>query len=104
MTNDKLFDKIRSAINEQDPIGLLEGGAPKTEYENEAKKVMQSVCACSSVKEVQDLVYNTFVQQFEFGRKLHSKRRYHIDKGGAGKKEDYKRIAEQIYEALSDQS
>ncbi|MCH7568159.1 MAG: hypothetical protein IIA87_01945 [Nanoarchaeota archaeon] len=64
---------------------------PDDEYDPEVKLILEGLPRCQSTNEVHDLVYNTFVKMFEYGS---TRRR--VDPGGAGKREDYREMAEQV--------
>ena len=99
MVKENLQQRIADILNKHDPIGLIKLGCPADEYHSEAKLILERVPKCKSNDEAADTIYSIFVKMFEFDKPKERTPR-HIDKGGAGKKEDYRRIAEEIYPLL----
>lgn len=78
--------KLTEIINKHDPISLLKIGAPKDEYKHEINAIAKGLKSCKSKKEIQQLVYDTFVKFFS--------------KEIAGNFNQYDKIAEEIYSKL----
>lgn len=55
---------VRKEINRIDPVGLLSMGAPKDEYNPEVEEIVKKIGVAKSEKEVEELVYKTFVKMF----------------------------------------
>lgn len=100
INNQILFKKIRRIINKYDPIKLISIGCPKDEYDPEIKLILNDLSKCKSIKEINNLVYNIFVEMFEYGGKVKNfkdKKFKKIDPGYVGKKKSYNPIAKEIY-------
>jgi hypothetical protein len=97
MRNKNLELKIIEILNRYDPQKLMESGFPEDEYKIEADEIIKELPKCKSADEVQNIIYNIFVQMFEYGSKSDGSDKERVDKGAAGKKEDYKNIAREIY-------
>ena len=77
---------VEHAINEADPIGLLEGGAPADEYSPEIGTIVPRLVNAQSVDEVTAVLHEEFLRWF----------------GGdtAGSRQAYEAPARQIWGAL----
>jgi len=82
----RIYKLVKRAIDQADPIHLLEIGAPQDEYESEIREITSRVGECASAEETQTLVHNIFVKWFD----------EHI----AGPKENYRAPAEAIWAGL----
>jgi|WetSurMetagenome_2_1015567.scaffolds.fasta_scaffold207966_1 hypothetical protein len=102
---DNLQDRVNEIITKHDPIGLIKLGSPGDEYLPEVKIILQKIDECRSPEELTTLIYKTFVKKFEYSYsakdlKKNIRKSRHTDKGGAGKRKDYLKIAEEIYPIL----
>ena len=59
-----LVAAVERAINDSDPIGLLEGGAPSDEYNPEIGTIVPRVVKAQSVDEVTAVLYEEFLRWF----------------------------------------
>lgn len=59
-----LVAAVERAIEEADPIGLLEGGAPADEYGPEIGTIVSRAVKAQSVEEVTTVVHEEFVRWF----------------------------------------
>lgn len=75
-------------MNEADPVGLLEGGAPADEYSPEIGAIVPRVAKAQSAEEVTTVLHEEFVRWF----------------GGdnAGPRDAYDTPAARIWEAVLD--
>jgi hypothetical protein len=55
---------VERAINDADPIGLLEGGAPADEYSTEIGSIVPRVANAQSVDEITAVLHEEFVRWF----------------------------------------
>lgn len=55
---------VRDAVNEMDPMGLLQLGVPEDEYDMEIRRIADNLGRCKSVAEVVLLVRATFEKYF----------------------------------------
>jgi hypothetical protein len=55
---------VERAINDADPIGLLEGGAPADEYSPEIGTIVPRVANAQSVDEITAVLHEEFVRWF----------------------------------------
>ena len=55
---------VERAINDADPIGLLEGGAPADEYSPEIGTIVPRVVNAQSVAEVTAVLHEEFLRWF----------------------------------------
>lgn len=78
------FLKLRTIINQHDPIGLLDIGAPEDEYESEVKTILVQLDYDMTEQQVHNLIYQEFLRWFG-------------DESTAGPKEAYKDLATDIY-------
>jgi hypothetical protein len=79
---DKKVQLLKKIINKSDPIGLLDMGTPKDEYESEIRQIAAGLDKCNNENDVTELVYGIFVKMF--------------DEEIAGDKGKYKQIAKII--------
>ena len=77
---------VKQAIDQADPIGLLDIGCPDDEYNPEIEQVMAYVTAYSDPVLLGERIHQTFVKMF--------------DESIAGPLDVYHRIARQILEGL----
>jgi hypothetical protein len=77
---------VSQILIEIDPIGLIGSGAPKDEYEPEAKSIMLRIDAQNSLEEINNIVYEEFIKWF--------------DKDIAGEREKYIGAAVKIWDML----
>src|SRR5687767_8622153 len=59
-----LIAAVKRAINEADPIGLLEGGAPTDEYTPEIATIVPRIVNAQSVDEVTTVLHEEFLRWF----------------------------------------
>ncbi len=100
MVNKTLEEDIREILKKHDIMDLIDDGASEQEYEAESAVISAKISKCESVKEAQNMIYSVFVQMFEYGSKLDENDKRRVDKGGAGKKQDYEKITKEIYALL----
>ena len=81
-----LVAAVERAINEADPIGLLEGGAPADEYSSEAGTIVPRVVNAQNVDEITAVVHEEFLRWF--------------GDDSAGPRQAYEAPARQIWEAV----
>lgn len=79
----KLWQIIDSAIRSEDPIGLLELGAPDDEYDLEIGTILPRVDSARSEDELCTIIHEEFVSWF--------------DETIAGPADSYKSIAQKIW-------
>jgi hypothetical protein len=77
---------VERAINEADPIGLLEGGAPPGEYSPEIGTILPRVVDAQGVDEVTAVLHEEFLRWF--------------GDGTAGPRQAYEVPARRIWDAL----
>jgi hypothetical protein len=77
---------VEHAINEADPIGLLEGGAPADEYSPEIGTIVPRLLNAQSVDEVTAVLHEEFLRWF--------------GDDTAGPRQAYEALARQIWGAL----
>jgi hypothetical protein len=63
-TPQSLVAAVERAIDEADPIGLLEDGAPADEYATEIGTIVSRVLNAHSVEEVTTVIHEEFVRWF----------------------------------------
>ncbi len=78
----QLYYDLREILNKEDPIGLIEIGAPDDEYDSEISTILPKLKPCISVEELQAMIHAEFVKWF--------------DENIAGPLERYRRIAKQV--------
>jgi len=76
---------IERAINEADPIGLLEAGAPADEYRSEVGTILNRITNAQLPDDVTDVLHDEFLRWFG---------------GTAGPRQAYEAPARRIWEAL----
>ena len=81
-----LVTAIERAINEADPIGLLEIGAPKDEYSPEIGTILPRIANAQQLDDVTDLLHEEFLRWF--------------GEGTAGPRDAYEAPARLIWDAL----
>jgi hypothetical protein len=81
----KVYEKIKSIINEADPIGLIGMGAPDDEYKFEIVQILALLQERADF--LGDDLYQIFVDAF--------------DAETAGKRELYEEISEKILKAIA---
>lgn len=86
MTSHQVYTLVKQAIDQADPMRLLEIGAPEDEYESEIREIAGQVGTCTTVAEVQMLLHEVFVRWF--------------DAQLAGPKEQYRAPAQTIWAGL----
>ena len=59
-----LVAAVERAINDADPIGLLEGGAPADEYSSEIGTIVPRVVNAQSTDEITSVLHEEFVRWF----------------------------------------
>ena len=64
MDYNSIVKHINEAIDYYDPIGLLEMGAPKDEYIQEAKIIASAYCKDKHLN-LNEIIIKTFQEQFE---------------------------------------
>jgi len=81
-----LLAAVERAINEADPIGLLEGGAPSDEYAPEIGTIIPRLANAQRPDDVTDVLHEEFWRWF--------------GDGTAGPRQAYEAPARQIWNAL----
>jgi hypothetical protein len=81
-----LATAVERAINDADPIGLLEGGAQADEYSPEIGTIVPRVGNAQSVDEITAVLHEEFVRWF--------------GNGAAGPRQAYEAPARQIWPAV----
>jgi hypothetical protein len=81
-----LVAAVERAINEADPIGLLEAGAPTDEYGPEIGAILPRIVNAQRSEDVTDVLHEEFLRWFGVGT--------------AGPREKYEAPARQIWAAL----
>jgi hypothetical protein len=81
-----LVTAVERAINEADPIGLLDDGAPPDEYEPDIRRILPRLATVQRFDDVADVLYEEFVHWF--------------DHAIAGPRETYEAPARQIRAAV----
>ena len=74
---------VNSAIRKEDPIGLLDIGAPEDEYDLEVGTVLPRLKSAASENDVCTIIHEEFVRWF--------------DEPTAGPKSAYKNIAREVW-------
>ncbi len=80
---ERLREIVKKAVDQADPIALLEIGCPDDEYDPEIRRILDYVMDCSDTNSLSERIYQTFVQMF--------------DQGIAGPSETYQPIAQAIF-------
>jgi hypothetical protein len=62
---DQAFAVVREVIHEWDPYGLLAGGAPKDEWDDEIAKLLTKIPHIASEADAIDAVSSVFTAAFE---------------------------------------
>jgi hypothetical protein len=81
-----LVAAIQRAIDDADPIGLLEGGAPADEYSLEIGTIVPRAVKAQSVEQITTVIHEEFLHWF--------------GDDTAGPREAYEAPARQIWEAV----
>lgn len=81
-----LVAAVERAINEADPIGLLENDAPKDEYSPEVGTIVPRISTAQTPDEVTDVLHEEFSRWF--------------GEGTAGPRDGYEAAARRIWDAL----
>jgi hypothetical protein len=81
-----LVAAVEGAINEADPIGLLETGAPTDEYAPEIGTILSRIANAERPDDVTDLLHEEFLRWF--------------GEGTAGPRQAYEAPARRIWDAL----
>ena len=81
-----LVAAVERAINEADPIGLLEGGAPSDEYAVEIGTIIPRLAKAQRPDDVTDVLHEEFLRWF--------------GDGTAGPRQAYEAPARQVWGAL----
>lgn len=81
-----LVAAVERAINDADPIGLLEGGAPADEYSPEIGTIVPRVVKAQSVDQITTVLHEEFLRWF--------------GDDTAGPRESYEAPARQIWGAV----
>lgn len=63
-TDEIKYNIIKNHINNWDPVGLLEDGAPDCEYDPEIKRILNEVDCKSSSTELAVYIYDLFLKMF----------------------------------------
>lgn len=81
-----LVAAVECAINEADPIGLLEAGAPADEYGSEIGTILPRIANAQRPDDVTDVLHEEFLRWF--------------GDGTAGPRQAYEAPARRIWDAL----
>jgi hypothetical protein len=81
-----LVAAIEGAINEADPLGLLEGGAPSDEYAPEIGTILPRLADAQKPEDVTSVLHEEFVRWF--------------GEDTAGSRDAYQALASRIWAAL----
>jgi len=76
------IEQINNLLIISDPIGLIQGGAPKDEYIKEAQQIMELLHQSPTLDSLPEGIYSIFVKAF--------------DQDTAGEKEKYVVISKQL--------
>lgn len=60
----KLFDEVGKMLARADPLALVRGGAPRDEYQPEARTILPRLRSCASADDVRNVVDDEFVRWF----------------------------------------
>lgn len=80
---DALWDGTNAVLADEDPLGLVAGGAPRSEYELEVETILPRLSGCSSAAETRTVIFEEFERWFGVGR--------------VGPPERYAQAAEQVW-------
>ena len=83
---ESLVAAVERAINESDPIGLLEGGAPSDEYGPEIRTILPRIVNGQGLDDVTGVLHEEFLRWF--------------GDGTAGSRQAYEAPALRIWDAL----
>lgn len=82
MLNELNYTKVKSIVNQIDPIGLISSGAPEDEYNNQINEIVGLLQENVEINFLAEEIYKIFVQSF--------------DEETAGDKKIYLKIAEEM--------
>lgn len=60
----KFFDEVVEILARADPLALVRGGAPRDEYQPEARTTLPRLRTCSSARDVRDVIDDEFARWF----------------------------------------
>jgi len=60
-----IYTLVKHAIDQADPIHLLESGAPDDEYEPEIRDIASRVGGCTTLEEIEILLHEVFGKWFD---------------------------------------
>lgn len=78
-----LWHGANAVLADEDPLGLVAGGAPRDEYELEEEAILPRLSGGSSAAETRTAIFEAFERQFGVGR--------------VGPPERYPRAAQQVW-------
>ena len=58
------YNIIKKIIDKWDPCGLLAGGAPKDEFNDEIKKISSKINSNSNINDIANIISNIFLNSF----------------------------------------
>lgn len=58
------FDKIKQIVIDNDPVGLIDGGAPHDEYDDEIFQVVKLISKDFNLDELSNNIYQIFNNHF----------------------------------------
>src|ERR1700730_11377147 len=70
-----LFVAVERAINEADPIGLLELGAPSSEYAGEIGTIVPGLPSVKRLDDITGVLHEEFIRWFGAGTAAHMRTR-----------------------------
>ena len=59
-----VFKEVQKAVNEHDPVGLIEGGAPEDEYYAEIEKLVSLLRTETKGQPLADKIEKIFIESF----------------------------------------
>ncbi len=75
----QIYSVIKKVIDEWDPVGLLEDGAPDDEYNPEISRLVNEVKEIDSAKELGKHIYDLFLKMFGDDMNIKSKNIYECE-------------------------
>lgn len=60
-----IFNKIKQIVIENDPVGLIDGGAPHDEYDDQIFQLIKLIGKVEVLEELASNVYKIFDKEFE---------------------------------------
>jgi hypothetical protein len=60
----KDFELLKKSIIENDPIGLIDGGAPDDEYDSYIPKIISDLEGKNNLEEITEIIKNNFSNHF----------------------------------------